>query len=108
MTAPVDADVALKVAVKDLAADLLAIKKALSHMESLVGVRNGYVVGPPSARLGWTFFRLSFRRDFQHGIEGRFSSMLARYRERDSSQRFASFVLDYLNSRGCNVQIKAD
>lgn len=101
-----DTDITLEVAVKDFAGDLLAIKKAFSHVESLVGIPNGYVVGPPSARFGWTFFTLSFRHDFQSRIEAKFSGMLARYHDKESSQRFARFVSDYLNSRGCTVRIK--
>ena len=98
--------IVLQVGTKNYADDLLSIKKALSHMESLLGEYNGYASGEPSSRFGWTFFRLAFKPNFQNGIEKKFSNMLEKYRSGDSSQKFADFVKDYLYSRGCDVTIK--
>ncbi len=86
--------------------DLLSIKKALSHMESLLGEYNGYVFGEPSSKFGWTFFRLAFKPNLQNGIEEKFSDMLEKYRSGDQLQKFADFMKDYFHSRGCDVTIK--
>ncbi len=42
--------VVLEVGTKNYVDDLLSIKKALSHMESLVGEYNGYVLSEPSSK----------------------------------------------------------
>ena len=59
----------LEVGTKNYADDLLSIKKALSHMETLVGGYNGYVLSEPSSKFGWTFFKLAFKPNLQNGIE---------------------------------------
>lgn len=101
------AGTSFEIAGHDYTKDKLSIKMALSHMESLVGVYNGYSIGPPSTRFGWIFFILSIKPDFQLGIESEFSDMLAGYaRERDRSRRLAMFLSDYLNSRNCGVKLK--
>ncbi len=96
----------LEVGTKNYADDLLSIKKALSHMETLVGGYNGYVLSEPSSKFGWTFFKLAFKPNLQNGIEEKFSDMLAKYRSSDQPQKFAKFMTDYLHSRGCDVTIK--
>jgi len=96
----------LEVGTKNYADDLLSIKKALSHMETLVGGYNGYVLSEPSSKFGWTFFKLAFKPNLQNGIEEKFSDMLAKYRSSDQQQKFAKFMTDYLHSRGCDVTIK--
>ncbi len=96
----------LEVGTKNYADDLLSIKKSLSHMESLVGGYNGYVLGEPSSKFGWTFFKLAFKPNLQNGIEEKFFDMLAKYRSSDQPQKFAEFMTDYFNSKGCNVRIK--
>ena len=96
----------LEVGSKNYADDLLSIKKVLSHMESLVNGYNGYVLGEPTAKFGWTFFKIAFKPNLQNGIEERFSDMLDRYRQSDKSEKFAEFMADYLNSRCCDVKIK--
>ena len=96
----------LEVGTKNYADDLLSIKKALSHMESLVGGYNGYVLSEPSSKFGWTFFKLAFKPNLQNGIEEKFSDMLAKYRSSDQSQKFVQFLTDYFHSKGCDVRIK--
>ncbi len=98
--------VILEIATKSYGDDLLMIKKALSHMESLSGHYNGYVLGSPSSRFGWTFFRLAFKADLQDGIEKRFSDMISGYGRGNRLEKFVQFMTDYLNSRGCNVKAK--
>jgi len=95
-----------EVGTKNYLDDLLSIKKALSHMETLVSGYNGYVLGEPSSKFGWTFFKLTFKPNLQNGIEEKFSDMLQKYQKNDQHEKFAEFMIDYFSSKGCNVKIK--
>ena len=95
-----------EVGTKNYVDDLLSIKKALSHIETLVGGYNGYVLSEPSSKFGWTFFKLAFKPNLQNGIEEKFSDMLAKYSSSDQPQKFVQFMTDYFSSKGCNVRIK--
>lgn len=99
-------DLILEIGTKNYVGDLLSIKKALSHIESLVGIYSGYVISEPSSSFGWTFFKLAFKPNLQNAIEEKFSDMLAKYRLGDPSQKFTNFMTDYFASRGCDVKIK--
>ena len=85
--------------------DMLEIKKAMSHMESLVGAYNGYVLSDTTEKFGWTFFKMAFKPDLHIGIEERFADMISRYRSGDKPSRFAQFIADYFSSKGCNVKV---
>jgi hypothetical protein len=98
--------IVLEVRAKNYVDDLLSIKTALSHMETIVGEYNGYVLSEPSSKFGWTFFKLAFKPNLQNGIEEKFSDMLIKYQLSDQSQKFAKFMKDYFHSRGCDVTIK--
>jgi hypothetical protein len=99
-------DVVLEIGTKNYLDDLLTIKKALSHMESLVDGYNGYVLSEPSSKFGWTFFKLSFKPNLQNGIEEKFSDMIMKYRANDQYEKFAKFMTDYFISKGCDIKIK--
>ena len=99
-------NIVLEVETKNYVDDLLSIKKALSHMESLVGSYNGYALSEPSSKFGWTFFKLSFKPNLQNGIEEKFFDMIAKYEWNDQPQKFAKFMTDYFISRGCDIKIK--
>ena len=96
----------LKIGTKKYIDDLLLIKKALSHMETLVDGYNGYVLSKPESKFGWTFFKLAFKPNLQNGIEEKFSDMLKKYNTKDQQEKFAEFIIDYFISKGCNVKIK--
>ena len=99
-------DIVLEIGTKNYLDDLLTIKKALSHMESLVDGYNGYVLSEPSSKFGWTFFKLSFKPNLQNGIEEKFSDMITKYQTNDQTEKFAKFMTDYFVSKGCDIKIK--
>ena len=99
-------DIVLEIGSKNYADDLLSIKKALSHMESLVNGYNGYVLSEPSPKFGWTFFKLRFKPNLQNGIEEKFSDMITKYQTNDQTEKFAKFMTDYFVSKGCDIKIK--
>ena len=99
-------NIVLNVGTANYADDLLSIKKALSHMESLTGGYNGYVLGEPSSKFGWTYFNLAFKENLQAGIEEKFFDMITKYQANDDHERFAKFIGDYFASKDCNVRIK--
>ena len=96
----------LKIGTKKYIDDLLLIKKALSHMETLVDGYNGYVISESESKFGWTFFKLAFKPNLQNGIEEKFSDMLKKYNTKDQQEKFTEFITDYFISKGCNVKIK--
>jgi len=99
-------NIVLEVGTKNYTDDLFLIKKALSHMESLVGGYNGYVLSEPSSKFGWTLFKLAFKPNLQNGIEKRFFDMIEKYPSNDQPQKFANFMNDFFISKGCDVKIK--
>lgn len=95
-----------EISTKNYGDDLLLIKKSLSHMETLVGSVNGYSLGEPSSKFGWTFFKLSFKPNLQNGIEKKFADMLNKYKLNNQSEKFTKFMTDYFQAKGCNIRIK--
>ena len=75
-------------------------------MESLVSGYNGYTLSEPSSKFGWTFFKLAFKPNLQNGIEEKFSDMIEKYSSSAQPEKFANFMSDFFNSKGCNIKIK--
>ncbi|MBA0908902.1 MAG: hypothetical protein ITD33_02150 [Nitrosarchaeum sp.] len=86
--------------------NLLLVKKSLSHIETLVNISNGYLLSEPTSKFGWTFFKLSFKPNLQHGIEQKFADMLDKYNLNNQSQKFSKFMIDYFESKGCKIKVK--
>jgi len=98
---------ALEISSKNYSDDQLAIKMALSHLETLVGSTNGYFFSEPYSKFGWTFFKIAIKADLQNGIEKKFSDMIEKYQLSNPSEKFTKFMTDYFANKGCNVKIKS-
>jgi len=98
--------IVLEVSTKNYEDDVFAIKRALSHMETLVSGYNGYMLSDPETKFGWTFFKIAFKPNLQEGIEKKFDDMLKKYRFSNHEERFAKFMTDYFNSKNCDVKIR--
>ncbi len=99
--------VTLEVSTKNYLNDKLAVKMALSHMETLVGIPNGYLLSEPYSKFGWTFFKIALKSELQDGIEAKFADMLDKYRWSNQTEKFTKFMTDYFASKGCEVKVKA-
>jgi len=96
---------AFEVSTKNYGDDKLAIKLALSHLETLVGSVNGYLLSEPDSKFGWTFFKIAIKPDLQDEIEKKFANMFEKYNGK-ASEKFTNFMTDYFKSKNCNIKIK--
>ena len=96
----------LEVSTKNYADDKLAVKMALSHLETLVGAPNGYLLSEPESKFGWTFFKIALKAELEDGIQNKFSDMIEKYQWSKPEEKFTKFMTDYFASKGCNVKIK--
>ncbi len=99
--------IALEISSKNYSDDQLAIKMALSHLETLVGSTNGYFFSEPYSKFGWTFFKIAIKADLQDAIEKKFADMIEKYQWSNQTEKFTKFMTDYFATKGCNVKIKS-
>ena len=98
--------ITFEISTKNYLNDKLAVKMALSHIETLVGVINGYSLSEPYEKFGWTFFKIAFKADLQDAIEKKFADMLEKYVSKTPPQKFTDFMTNYFQSKGCEIKIK--
>ena len=96
----------LEVSTKNLVNDRLSLKMALSHLETAVGSAGGFVIEEPYTNMGWTFFKLNIKPDFQMRIEEKFGDMISKYKWKNNDEKFTHFMNDYLDAKNCNVKLK--
>ncbi len=86
--------------------DRTLVKKALSQFESLCNEYNGYLLSEPVSKFGWTFFKLALKAPLEICVETKFADMLNKYRWSSQAEKFAKFMQDYFDSKGCHVKVK--
>lgn len=84
----------------------LRVKTAMSHVETLCGRPGGIALGEIESRAGWSFFRLKIGAGLHEAMSERFAPMIDRYRGGKPDEKFAKFLGDYLEHRGCDVRLR--
>ena len=80
------------------------VRKALSDLEEQCDVKNGYHLGEPENKLGWTFFNVELSPELLSVIET--SGMMEGAGGYGFTAQLTSFVGHFLELRGSNVRIK--
>lgn len=80
------------------------IKKAMMELENTCNVKNGYEIGKPFARAGWTFFNVEISPEMTSVIEK--SGMMEGALGYRIGEQLKNFLGHFLESHGSNVRIK--
>jgi hypothetical protein len=80
------------------------IRKAMVDLENICKVKNGYEIGEPFTRAGWTFFNVEISLEMESVIEK--SGMMEGALGYRIGEQLKNFLGHFLESHGSNVRIK--
>jgi hypothetical protein len=86
--------------------DKILIIKALSHIQTLCEISDGYQLGTPVTRFGWTFVPLWIKPSLLSKIEEKFSDMIKKSKGRKNDEKLTNFMIDFFESRDCKIKLK--
>ena len=84
--------------------EILIVTKALKDLETECNVPNGYTIGEPFDKLGWTFFNIQITKNLTDIIEK--SGMMEGALGYKIGEQLTNFIGHYLETKGSNVRIK--
>jgi hypothetical protein len=80
------------------------VKKAMIELENICNVKDGYEIGEPFTKAGWTFFNLQISSELSDIIEK--SGMLEGALGYRIAEQLKNFLGHFLESKGSQVRIK--
>jgi hypothetical protein len=86
--------------------DKILIIKALSHIQTLCEISDGYHLGNPVTRFGWTFVPLWIKPSLLSKIEEKFADMIKKSKGRKNNEKLTNFMIDFFESRDCKIKLK--
>ena len=84
--------------------EISLIKKAMAELEKTCKVENGYQIGEPFTKAGWTFFTIQLSSELFSVIEK--SGMMQGASGYRIPEQFKNFLGHFLESRGSQVRIE--
>ncbi len=86
--------------------DKILIIKALSHLQTLCEITDGYQLGKPVTKFGWTFVPLWIKPILLSKIEEKFSDMINNSKGRKDYEKLTNFMISYFESKDCKIKLK--
>jgi hypothetical protein len=80
------------------------VKKAMIELENICNVKDGYEIGEPFTKAGWTFFDLQISSEMADIIEK--SGMLEGALGYRIAEQLKNFLGHFLESKGSQIRIK--
>ena len=86
--------------------DRLLLRKAIGKLESRCQVTDGFLLGEPMSKFGWTFFDMILKPNLHLSIEDEFAGMIKKSKGNKPAEKFINFLSGYFESNDCNVKLK--
>jgi hypothetical protein len=80
--------------------------KTLDDLQARFKISDGYHLGQPISKFGWTFFSLYFKSNLLFQIEEKLSDMIKKSKGHKPQEKLANFMSDFFESRGCKIKLK--
>lgn len=84
--------------------EITIVKKALSELEKICKVNNGYKISEPFTKAGWTFFNIQLSDEMFSVIES--SGMMEGALGYRIGEQIKNFLGHFLESHGSQIRIK--
>jgi len=89
---------------RSYAMEIPIVTQALDDLEKECNVQNGYTIGEPFNKSGWTFFNIQISQELSEIIEK--SGMMEGALGYRIGEQMTNFIGHYLETKGSNVRIK--
>lgn len=96
----------LEIATTNYETDKANVISAIEEIQTICQVTDGYVVSPPVARFGWSFFRIIIKQELLSGIELSLGQQIAKTKGKKIEEKFVTFMTKFFEERSAKVKVK--
>ena len=84
----------------------ILLEDAISTLEKLCDIDDGYLLNEPMSKFGWTFVDIVLKPHFHMAIEQEFSERIHKAKGSKPPEKFVDFFSKFLEDEGCNLKLK--
>tara|TARA_Y100000590_G_scaffold294815_1_gene332235 strand:- start:471 stop:788 length:318 start_codon:yes stop_codon:yes gene_type:complete len=96
----------LQISSTDWIEQQVILQDAMSTLEKLCDIDNGYLLNEPMSKFGWTFVDILLKPNFHMAIEQEFSDKIYKSKGTKPTEKFVYFLSKFLEDEGCKIKLK--
>ena len=96
----------LQIATTNYESDREIIVITMEEIQTLCGIKEGFLVSEPMERFGWAFFKVLIKIELLAGIELKFGDQIAKTKGKKVEEKFVTFMTKFFENKNAKVKLK--
>ena len=96
----------LEIATTQYETDREIVSTAMDEIQSLCGIKEGFLISTPMERFGWAFFKVLIKTELLSGIELKLGDQIAKTKGKKVEEKFVTFMTKFFENKNAKVKIK--
>lgn len=82
------------------------VTSVMKDLQLSCGISDGFLLGSPIEKFGWTFFKILFKNELLVGIQEKFGTQIMNTKGNAFQEKFSDFVTKFFESKNCKIRMK--
>ncbi|MDH2908185.1 MAG: hypothetical protein PXX83_08840 [Candidatus Nitrosotalea sp.] len=96
----------LEIATTKYEIDLEIVSAAMGELQTLCGVKEGFLISKPMERFGWAFFKVLIKTELFSGMELKLGDQIAKTKGKKFEDKFITFMTKFFENKNAKVKVK--
>ena len=96
----------LQIATTNYESDREIIVKTMEEIQTLCGIKEGFLVSESMERFGWAFFKVLIKTELLSGIELKLGDQIAKTKGKKVEEKFVTFMTKFFENKNAKVKVK--
>jgi hypothetical protein len=96
----------LEIATTKYETDRELVSLAMDSLQSLCGIKDGFLISKPMERFGWAFFKVLIKNELLSAIQLNLADKIARSKGKKIEEKFVSFMTKFFENKNAKVKVK--
>ncbi len=96
----------LEIATTKYETDRELISSAMESLQSLCGIKDGFLMSKPVERFGWAFFKVLIKYELESAMQLKLDDQITHSEGKKLEEKFVSFMTKLFENNNAKVKVK--
>jgi hypothetical protein len=101
-----DRSIILEIATTKYETDKELVVSAMNSLQSLCGIKDGFLVSKPMERFGWAFFKVLIKYELLSAMQLKLEDQIVHSEGKKIEEKFVSFMTKLFENKNAKVKVK--
>ena len=82
------------------------VTSVMKDLQTLCGVKDGFLLSEPMEKFGWSFFKILFKNELLTGMQEKFGTQIMNTKGKAFQEKFTDFVIKFFESKNCKIRMR--